>query len=183
MPDRNKLLRSFFTLQWIDPDFKVQHRTLSFKVGKTLLISTDVTGVAVLVRHGMTDLTTEFVFMIFVLRKIFGFVAVDLLVTVETFRAVFNFVSAAIPIAVPVHLFGSVAFVALKIFFLMDIRRDPCVFPKILFFYTAAVTGCADVKHRRSFLKKMSFKKPSFDGFRSTDMALAAAAMAATTMR
>jgi len=147
-----------------------------------LIISTDVTAVTVLVRHGMADLTTDFVFMIFVLRNIFGFVAVDLLVTVETFRPVFNFVSVAISIAVPVHFFGSVAFVALKIFFFMDIRRDSCVFPKVLFFYPAAMTGVADAKYRRSFLKKMTLKKSPFDGFRSTDMTLAATAVAATTV-
>jgi hypothetical protein len=45
------------------------------------------------------------------------------------------------------------------------------------------MTGVADAKYRRSFLKKMTLKKPSFDGFRSTDMTLAATAVAATTMR
>ena len=148
-----------------------------------MIISTDVTGVTVLVRHRMTDLTTEFVSVISVLRNIFGFIAVDLLVTVETFRTVFNLVSVAIFISVAVHLFCAVAFVALKIFFFMDIRRNPCVFPSILFFYPAAMTGGADLKHRRSFLKKMGLKKPPFYGFRSTDMALAATAVAATTMR
>ena len=39
------------------------------------------------------------------------------------------------------------------------------------------------MKHRRSFLKKMGLKKSPFDGFRSTDMALAATAVAATTVR
>ena len=78
-----------------------------------MIISSDVTGVTVLVRHRMTDLTTEFVFMISVLRNIFGFIAVNLLVTVETFRTVFNLVSVAIFISVAVHLFCAVAFVAL----------------------------------------------------------------------
>jgi hypothetical protein len=45
------------------------------------------------------------------------------------------------------------------------------------------MTGVADMKHRRSFLKEMGLKKPSFDGFRSTDMALAATAVAAVTVR
>ena len=78
-----------------------------------MIISSDVTGVTVLVRHRMTDLTTEFAFVIFVLRNIFGFILVDLLVTVEAFRTVFNFVSVAIWISVAVHLFCAVAFVAL----------------------------------------------------------------------
>jgi hypothetical protein len=102
---------------------------------------------------------------------------------VETLGAVFNLVSVAVLIAVPVHLFRGVAFVALKIFFFVDIRRNSCVFSEILLFYTTAVTGGADLVHRRFFLKEMGLQKPSFDGFRAADMALAAAAVAATTMR
>jgi hypothetical protein len=82
-----------------------------------------------------------------------------------------------------VHLFGSVAFVALKIFFFMDIRWNPCIFSKILFFYPAAMTGGTDLKHRRSSLIEMGIEKPPSDGFRSADMALTATAVTAITMR
>jgi hypothetical protein len=107
---------------------------------------------------------------------------IDIFMTVEALGPVFHFVPIGIILSIPVHFCGSVALVAFKIFFLVDIGRDPFVFSQILLFDTAPVTGRAHRMHGGLFLKKMSLQKPPLHGLGSADVTLSTTGMALTAM-
>jgi hypothetical protein len=169
-------------LQGIKADLEVHERPFGLIEWKAVLVLAHVTTIAVLVRHGVTDLTTDPVFMNSVLLGVFGFFIIDILVTVCTFWTVFHLISVGIILAISMHLIRLVTFGALKVLFFVDIRRDPLVLSKVLFFNTAPVACRTDQMHGRPSLEKMHVQEPAVDGFRTANMALTATAVAMKTV-
>lgn len=143
MTDRDKLFGPPIGLQGIQADLEVNVSLLDFKELGTRLVFGNMTAIAVLVRHGMTNMTAHPIFVYLMLFGILGFSVIDIFVTVYALGAVFHLIPAAVILAVSVHLVSGVAPVAFEILLSVDIRRDALVLAEVFPLDTASVAGGA----------------------------------------
>jgi hypothetical protein len=110
-----------------------------------------MTVIAVFVRLRMADIATRLTLVNPMISGIFRFRVIDGRMAVYALRAVLNLVTICIILTVSVHFIRCMTFTAFKVLLFMDIGKETLIFAEILLFYTAPVTGCANLLHRRLF--------------------------------
>lgn len=153
MANGDKPFGSFLGTQRIQANLELNLRCLVFIEFKALLICSEMTFIAVIVRLGMANITTHLPLVNPVIFSIFRFRIIDCRMAGQALRAVFNLVTIRIILSVSVHFIRFVTFAAFKVFLFMDIRKKTFILAEILLFYTAPMAGRAHLLHWRFFLE------------------------------
>jgi hypothetical protein len=178
MPEDGKLFRPFLRPHRIESDLKGHPGGLALITGNPSCVDTHVTGCAIFIRLGMTDIAARFIPVNCMCFSILRVTVIDLLMAIYAHRTIINSVSIFVFLVTAMHLRTGMALLTFHKFFVMNIRLHVLVLAEIFLSDSAAVTCSANQFHGRLSLKEMPFKEPAINRVRSADMTLPAAAMA-----
>ena len=176
--DRDVPLGPLLRLKRIEPDLERDLRRFGPELGQIEYVLRHVAGVAVLVWHGVTHLTTDLFLVQNVLRYVLTAATVNRIVATDAPGTLLDGVPVDVLDTVAVHLVAGVTRFALHVLLLVHVRRHSFILPEKLVFHPATVACGTRFAHGGAFLDVMPREQSAVDSGRAADVTLPAAGMA-----